>query len=498
MSGLRYSSIERSDKLIVTLLVAALWPCWPGAASVAAEDQPARPHIVVYLSDDHGQEFAGCYGNSAIKTPNLDAMAREGLKMTRMFAVTSSCAPSRSVLYTGLYPSRNGAMANHTSCRAGLKSLPAYLKPLGYRVVLANKTHIAPAEVFDFEFIKARLPSVPGKSRRYRSEGLDVEAVDRFLAQHKQENPEQPLCLILADDNPHVLWEKNTTYDPAKLPLSPILVDTPKTRTALANYYQDITTMDARIGRVRASLSKHGFADDTLFIYTSDQGSEWPKGKWTVYDTGLLVPFLAVWPKHIQPGSSSNALVSFVDFLPTVIEVAGEIAPTDPQTFDGRSFKNILTGRAAAHSKFVFGTHTGDGKMNDFPQRSIRDDRYKYVLNLKPETKWKTHFTEVSGIPDSHRDVYGTWLEKAKTDGSVARLIDVIENHGAEEFYDLEADPYELHNLINSPKHAPQIKAFHARLAKWMHDHGDEGLVTEAREAARDKAYREAIKRQRD
>ena len=464
------------------------------AAASAIATPPTRPHIVVYLSDDHGQEFAGCYGNATIKTPHLDALAREGLKLTRAFAVTSSCAPSRSVLYTGLYPARNGSMANHTSCRAGVRSLPDYLRPLGYRVVLVNKSHVAPADVFDFEFLRARLPPNKLQNRMYRSEGLDVDRVDRFLAAHMAENPEQPLCLILADDNPHVVWENNKTYDPAVLPLSPILVDTPKTRAAMANYYQDITTMDERIGQVRASLAKHGYADNTLFVYTSDQGSEWPKSKWTVYDSGLLVPLLAVWPNKIKPNQTSGAMVSFVDFVPTIIELAGGELP---EGLDGRSFQDVLLGRADTFRKFVYGTHTGDGKMNMFPQRSVRDKQYKFVLNLQPDVKWKTHFTEVPNIPNSHRDVYATWLDKAQADPDTARLIDVIENHSAEEFYDLAADPYELHNLAADPAHADRIEDLRKRLAAWMKATGDEGLATERREAARDKAYREELKRRR-
>jgi len=487
--------MPRSSRLLSIICLTALVHVPIVGPAFADGNSTKQPHIVIYLSDDHGQEFVGCYGNASIKTPHLDRLARQGLKMNRVFAVTSSCAPSRSVLFTGLYPARNGAMANHTSCRDDVRSLPAYLKPLGYRVVLANKTHIAPAQVFDFEFLPARLPPDERQSRRYRSEGLDVGKIDQFLQSHAAKHPQQPLCLILADDNPHVLWEKNKTYDESQLPLSPILVDTPKTRTALANYYQDITTMDERVGRVRASLAKHGYADNTLFVYTSDQGSEWPKSKWTVYDAGLQVPFLAVWPGRIQPGSNSEAMTSFVDFTPTLIDIAGGAAPDE---IDGTSFLSVLLGRSDSYRDFVYGTHTGDGKMNDFPQRCVRGERFKFVLNLKPEKKWKTHFTEVAGIPHSHRDVYATWLAKAQSDTATARLIDVIENHPEVEFYDLQADPYELNNLASDPDYAESLRAHRQRLEEWMTKTGDEGLATERREAARDRIYREQLERRRE
>src|SRR5262245_17413761 len=265
--SMRFARLMASTAVVLGLL---------GSTAEAQDRGGDRPHLVLYVSDDHGQEFVGCYGNRAIRTPNIDALARAGTRFTNLFAASPTCSPSRAALFTALYPARNGTMGNHTDSKPGLKSLPTYLKALGYRVVLADKADVRPASVFDFELLKATRPAVPGRLRRYRGEGLDTRAVDALLASHRRERPDQPLCLILGDNGPHVVWERNETYDPAALPLSPILVDTPKTRTALANYYQDITSVDLRVGEVLASLKTHGYDDDTLFIYTSDQGPEWP------------------------------------------------------------------------------------------------------------------------------------------------------------------------------------------------------------------------------
>ena len=451
----------------------------------AAAEKTRKPHIVMYLSDDHGLQFAGCYGNKAIRTPHIDALAREGMRFDAMFAASPTCVPSRSVIYTGLYPARNGAMANHTACRPDVKSLPAYLKPLGYRVVLANKTHVRPRAVFDFEYLKATLPRDPRQPRRYRAEGLDTKAVDRFLAAHAKDHPGQPLCLILADNSPHVVWETNKIYDPASLPVPPCMVDTPKTRTALSRYYQDITTMDGRIGEVTASLKKHGYEPNTLFIYTSDQGPEWPHCKWTVYDTGIRVPFVARWGGRIKPGSLCGAMVSFVDITPTFIDVAGGRAP---EGLDGRSFLSLLLAKADTFRERIFAAHTGDGTMNVFPQRGVRTRRYKYVLNLRPENTWTTHFTKVPGIPFSHKDVWDTWVAKARTDPEAARLVDLIEHHPAEELYDVQADPYELNNLAARGEMKQTLERLRGYVKQWMKSQGDEGLKTEARHAARQRA----------
>ena len=453
------------------------WTSMVGAALAGGCNAPKtarrslyRPHIVMYLSDDHGIDFVGCYGNEVIRTPNIDALAREGMRFTRMFAASPTCAPSRSVLYTGLYPARNGTMKNHTICRDDIQSLPTYLKALGYRVVLADKLHVKPPEVFDFEYIKATLPPDPEQKRVYRAEGLDLDPVERLLASHRSEHPDQPLCLILGDDSPHVIWERNKTYDPAALPMPPFMVDTPKTRKALANYYQDITTMDNRIGRAVELLKQYGLWDRTLFIYTTDQGSEWPKSKWTLYDAGLRVPFVAVWPGVLEPGATCEAMVSFVDVTPTFIDLAGGTAP---QGLDGRSLASLLTEPHEPFRDRVFASHSGDGDKNIFPQRAVRTPRYKYVLNLHPENTWTTHFTLVGGIPDSHKEVWDTWIEKARVDAPTARLVDIIQHHPPEELYDLANDPYELNNVAGDARYAEVLTRLRGDLAAWRKAQND-------------------------
>ncbi|HEY6167075.1 MAG TPA: sulfatase [Verrucomicrobiae bacterium] len=434
-------------------------------AAVMVHAAAAKPNLILFLSDDHGVDFAGCYGNRAVHTPNMDALAKQGMRFTRVFAGSPTCSPSRAILFTGLHSARNGTMGNHTDCRPDIQSLPSYLKPLGYRVVAANKTDVRPKSVFDWEVLPATLPKNPAINRRYRPEGLDTAKVDEFLALHAKEHSGEPLCLLLGDNSPHVVWEPNRDYDPATLPIPPFMADTPKTRAALANYYQDITTCDRHLGEVIASLKRHGFEMNTLFIYTSDQGPEWPHCKWTCYDTGLRVPFLARWPGVVKAGATSDALVSFVDLMPTFIELAGG---EPPSSLDGRSFRGLLRGEASRHNEFIFASHTGDGTMNEFPQRCVRDERWKLILNLKPENKWTTHFTKVMDIPGSHGDVYATWLEKAKTNAATAKLIATLERHPRLELYDTRRDPYELDNLAAKPEHAARVAAMRSRLQEWL------------------------------
>ena len=462
--------LHSTSSLILLLAVTASSHLFAKQPEVFSARAPDRPNIMLFLSDDHGADFVGCYGNPAVRTPNIDRLARDGMKFNRVFAASPTCSPSRAAMFTGLWPQRNGTMGNHTECRPGIKTLPDYLQPLGYRVVAANKTDLRPRSAFGWEWLPATLPTDP-KFRRYRDEGLDTRKVDQFLAEHVRDHPAQPLCLLLGDNGPHVVWETNKIYDPAVLPMNPLLVDTPKTRLALANYYQDITTMDGRVGEVLASLERYGLATNLLFIYTTDQGAEWPRCKWTLYDSGLRVPFIARWSGVLKPGSESGALISLVDLTPTFVALAGGQPPAG---IDGMSFSDVLLGRKNAFRQELFVSHTGDGTMNMFPQRGIRDTCYKFIVNLHPERDWTTHFTKVAGIANSHAEVWNTWLEKAKTNPVAAHLVTLIVHHPAEELFNTRADPYELTNLVDHAEMKSITERLRQRLARWRQEVGDQ------------------------
>src|SRR5262249_47191082 len=152
---------------------------------------------------------------------------------------------------------------------------------------------------------------------------------------------------------------------------------------------------------------------------------------------------------------------------------------TPPDGLDGVSFKKLLTGAKGGKGRdTIFASHTGDGQMNMFPQRCVRDERYKFILNLNPERMWTTHFTKVMDIPNSHGDVYSTWREQGKTDAKAAKLVGTLENHAAEELYDTQADPYELNYLAAEPEQAARMAKMRAQLADWMRQQEDsEGLA---------------------
>jgi len=423
-------------------------------------DATHLPHIVLFLADDHGATDAGCYGNPHLRTPHLDRLAAEGLRFERAYCGSPSCTPSRSALYTGLMPARNGAHPNHAPVREGTKSLPHYLAPLGYRVVLFGKSHIAPRGAFPFEYVEGRIPPTGPE----RGSALDTAALDRFLASHKQQ---QPLCLIVSSWSPHIPWPENDSYNPAQVALPPGSVDTPQSRKARARYYTDVTQLDSRLGSCLDSLARHGFADNLLFVYASDHGAQWPFAKWNLYEAGTRVPLIVRWPERVQAGRTSRAMVSLVDLLPTFIEVAGGKSPSE---IDGRSFAPVLAGITDRHRDNIFTTHTGDGRMNRSPMRAVRTERYKYILNLHPERKYETHISR--GVARDGRDYWESWLAAAENNPAARRTVDAYEQRPGEEFYDLTLDPYEQQNV--TAELSEVLKAdLRQQLAAWREDQGE-------------------------
>ena len=418
--------------------------------------QTRRPNIVIIISDDHGLEDAGCYGNTVVQTPNIDQLASEGMKFNMAFTATAMCAPSRSMLYTGLFPHRNGAHPNHSSIRPGVRTLPHYMSELGYKTPLAGKTHIKPRQSFPFEYM-----------------GLD--GVDKYLAKVGGE----PFCLVIATNDPHGPYKKakpGEGYDPAKVELPPYLVDTPETRQLMANYYNSVADLDEQVGKYLTLIEKYSLKENTLFIYASDHGSGFPFAKWTLYDAGLNVPFIARWPGHIKGGTVTDAMISFVDVLPTFIEAVGG---TPPEDLDGRSFLAVLEGKKRDHREFIFATHTTKGIISgsEYPVRAMRTRTHKYIRNLNPDGTFTNVVTHGHDNDEARGARYWkSWVRLAESDASAAERVKMYQHRPAQELYDLRTDPYERNNIAGDVAHKELIADLRARLKEWMKQQGDPEL----------------------
>lgn len=453
----------------------AVTACLSFGADTRGNETPTRPNLLFIIADDCTYRDLGCYGGQAA-TPNIDRLASEGMRFTQSFQAAPMCSPTRHCIYTGLYPVRTGAYPNHTFAKKGTRSVVHYLEPLGYRVALTGKKHIAPKSVFPFEY--------SGAGKNNKTPGW--KAIESLFAETSE--TETPFCLFVCSTEPHQPWTKGdpSKYDPKRLKLPPYFVDTPETRENFSKYLAEITYFDGEVGRCLSLLEKYGLDDSTLVIVTTEQGSSFPFGKWTCYDTGLQNGLVVRWPGKVKAGSVSDALVEYVDVLPTFIDAAGGSVP---EILEGRSYVPVLTGEATDHKQYVFGLQTtrGINQGSDYYGiRMARSDRFKYIRNLTPDMTFQNTMV--------FSDIFESWRDKAKTDADAAELVHRFQHRPAEELYDVDADPFELNNLADDPQYAEVLSELRGELDGWMKDQGDLGQATElaaSEHQARDKAGKE-------
>lgn len=447
------------NRISVTLV------CVLSLAAGTAWSAEAPPNVLIFIADDMTYHDLGCWGNEDVKTPHLDRLAGQGMRLERCFTPAPTCSPTRHALYTGLFPVKSGAHPNHAVAKPGTRSLPHYLTKLGYRVGLIGKTHIGPTESYPFEILGGKL------SLSYDTEeDPAAEKIEEFISR----DPDQPYCLVVASNEPHEPWSKGdpSAYNADELMLPPYFVDTPETRKALTRYYAEITHMDEQVGRCMEIVDGSGQAENTLFLFLSEQGSSFPHCKWTLYDTGIRAAGIARWPAKVRPGSRSQALVQYVDIVPTLVESAGG----EPiEGVDGQSFLGVLTGKADRHRDHVYAVQTSRGIINGpvaYGIRCVRDDRFKYILNLNADS-------EFSNMVTGRHPVFRSWRERAETDPFAREQVRRYIKRPPVEFYDLETDPYEMTNLADRPEHRERMAALREKLDSWMREQEDQGAATE-------------------
>lgn len=455
-----------------------------------------RPNIVMIVADDHGTDALGCYGNPVIRTPHLDALANDGIRFTNAFCTVASCSPSRSVILSGLHTHRNGMYGmqhqeHHFQSFDAVKGLPVLLSEAGYRTARVGKFHIAPEAAFKFETVlsggTANDPASIG-----RNPVAMAEATRAFLAAEDA----RPFFLYFATDDPHranaVLPDGRPTfetwphpnsfgnrpegyagiapvvYDPKAVIVPPYLPDTPACRAELAQYYQSVSRLDQGIGRLMELLKSTGKFEHTLILYLSDNGAAFPGAKTTVYDPGIRLPLIIRSPHQPARGTREDAMISWVDLTPTILDFAGIAAPA--QVFDGRSFRPALEGGRLAGWDEVNASHNLHEITMYYPMRMVRTRHYKLIWNIASGLKF----------PSALDLIYSpTWIsaERAGAGRFGARPMDAYLHRPAFELYDLDRDPGELSNLAGDPKHqavkaelVARLKAFQAATkAPWIH-----------------------------
>jgi N-sulfoglucosamine sulfohydrolase len=470
----------------------------------AGRAQTAR-HIVMFVSDDHGQD-AGAYGHPVVRTPNLDALAADGVLFRHAYATTASCSASRSVILSGLHNHRTAQYGHehdysHFRSYDNLRTLPVLLQDAGYRTARIGKFHVAPEATYRFERV------LPGNQR---SPAEMAENARAFI----RERDARPVFLYFATSDPHrgggtahdLEGEPDRfgnrpegypgidtiRYEPSDAVVPPWLPDTPATRAELAQYYQSVSRLDQGFGRLVQVLKEEGVYEQSLVLYLSDHGAAFPGAKTTVYEPGLRSPLIVRHPEATRRGLESDALVSWVDLTPTLLEFAGASAPSykqhigsaevrgagdlpDEHGLHGRSFLAATRGEDLSGWDEVYASHTFHEIQMYYPMRVVRGRQYKLIWNIAHQLPFP-----FSTDLWSAATWQAIWRQGPAAHYGRRTAADYI-NRPEFELYDLERDPDESANLAADPRytsileaHKQKIRDFQARtsdpwILKWVY-----------------------------
>lgn len=468
----------------------ALLAAWAGLAAGSVAAAPARPNILLVTADDLGL-VAGCYGDATVRTPNLDALAVRGMLFEHAYVAQASCSPSRSAIFTGRYPHDNGQYGL-TNAGVGFRlreplvgqTIPALLKPAGYRTAIVGKLHVDPAEAFPFD------------ERITVSDTRDVRAAAAACGKFLREQ-RGPFFLMANFTDPHALGRRSEPgrhFDdqvkgipeqplaPGAAPPLPFQrIDTQEELARVSQYYNAVMRFDAGVGLLLGELAASGHAGDTLVILLGDHGPPFVRGKTTCYEGGVRVPLLVAWPGVFAPDTRSEALVSAVDIVPTILEAAG-VEP--PPGLHGQSLRASLD--PARARRFLATEFHYHGAHPFFPRRSIRDARFKLIHNLR------------AGAAKPSEGIDGDEaLAIARTPAFAGTAVAAAFERAADppefELYDLAADPWEFENLADRPEHGATLAMLQAALLEWRPATTDPLLTPEG--YARVAAFEQAKKR---
>ena len=430
-----------------------------------ADDIESRPNLVLIIADDMNWDDCGAYGHPSIRTPNIDALAKNGLMFQHAYLTTNSCSPSRSSIITGKYPHNTGAEQLHWPLPDGSRTFAAELKKVGYYTAAAGKWHLGDAvrDHFDriYEASKAGFVLPSGKDGKAPKMVAAQPSGCEDWGKALDERPkDKPFFMWLAALDPHREYTEGSIEPPHRLEdvvVPPHLPDTPEVREDLRLYYDEIGRLDDYVGKVVAKLEEQGVADNTMILFISDNGRPFPRDKTTLYDGGIRTPWIVKWPARVKPGQTTNALVSAVDIAPTFLSLAG-IADTLPTT--GMDFSGVLNAPTKSHRRFAF----AEDHWHDYEDhaRSVMTQRYKLIRN---------DYVDLPSTPSADAGRGLSWqkmllLEKTGSLPPHQRSC-FISPRPQWELYDLQRDPGEINNRIDDPAYQAVRDQLKNALVKW-------------------------------
>lgn len=399
-----------------------------------AKAEQNRPNIIVFVADDAGMDF-GCYGNKGIKTPNIDKLAKRGIRFQNAYLTSPQSSPSRTSMMTGQYAHTIGTEDLHNPLDSSTKMMPYYFNQAGYSTGVMLKTHWGPNG--DRQF--SRVIKAGYKPNQGDLTNETYQNYRKFLDDSK----DKPFFLWVGFIDPHRPYNREIcpqVNDPETVDLPAFLVDTEDTRRDMADYYDEISRMDRNIGTMLADLEARNLLDNTIIVFLSDNGRPFPRCKGSLYDTGIQTPLIFVWDNHITPNTlHHNGLVSTVDLAPTLLSLAGI---SKPDSMYGESFKDLLFDSDKRGRDYIF----SERNWHDTDEyiRCVRTEKYKLIYNAYYELPHGVTMDLGSSL---------SWydLKAAQKKGTLSKEQALLFNAPRPmiELYDLEKDPDEFNNVAD-------------------------------------------------
>ena len=402
-----------------------------------------RPNIMMIIVHDLGQHL-GCYG-ATVKTPNIDRIAEEGVRFELSYCSSPSCSAARGSVMTSRYPHQTGLMGlAHLGWELpeSERTLPGLMSEAGYRTSLIGLQHENPDRtLLGYDEI------IPPDKQVNKARMVTPLAVDFIEEQaHNKSGPWYASVGFFEPHDPCNLPEY-TPDDPSEAWVPPYVHDTPKIRKRIAEYQGSIRHVDEQVGKIMDALDRTGLAEDTILIFTNDHGSAFPRAKCNLYEPGIKISMLFRWPGEFPSGNVVSGMVSSVDIMPTLLEIAGA---TPPDNIEGESFLPALKGEEFAGRDLVFAEKLWH-EIYD-PMHSVRNKRYKYIRNLDPRHAYQNGpQADNPRLPDSLK--------------GPCRL--------PEELYDLQNDPIEYNNLADQAEYKDILREMRKILDRLMQETND-------------------------
>ncbi len=480
-----------NHRLVVSFAALIVSSCNSEQSKENISDTGNPPNILIAISDDQSYPHASAYGSKMVSTPAFDRVAAEGVLFTNAYVASPGCAPSRAALLTGMNCWQIEEAGTHGSrFPVDYTVYPDVLEDAGYYIGYTHKGW-GPG---DWQ-VSGRKRNPAGNihnvfSLEPPSSGIVVTDYAANFIDFTEKRPEgKPFYFWYGSSEPHRAFEEGSGRkagkDPANVEVPGFLPDTPEIRDDLLDYALEIEWFDEHLGRMIDHLEKTGELDNTIIVVTSDNGMAFPRAKANLYDHGIRVPLAVMWGENLSKGTVSNELVSLIDLKPTFLQAAGIDVNKHPHLV-GKSLIPLMKGEEKKHRDAVFASrerHSSSRWKNlGYPQRSIRTQDFLYIRNFKPE-RWPAGApvrinNDGSESGDAYHDIDACpafdFLIDHKNDDPIAHYFQLsVQKRPSEEFFDIENDPYCLHNLADDPAYKDQLLRHRRLLGAYLMETND-------------------------